>query len=698
MKKNSKMIIAFTTLSATALLVSAIGSASTSQVFGQYSPATAGTWVHYETSLPGSAAVAGAPNRYGVREYWVQCGGGYQFTKPDVDDSLIKEGGTNYDFSEFRPDGWEARLIIPVNEQSGTFGSVLYDITSEAGTFSEINNMKGHAYTAASELPSAGEKKKVLWLDNNGNRPSFYADTLGATKVFNTYNEFKDVFKSSSGTKYSENEFLDGYYVLGNDLEININPQASSDLMWTETTNRGFSGTLDGRGHTIDGAKVGFYNGGLFELLTGAIIRNITFDNVKLLNYCATTIANQAHDSILSNITINLLQNAPTEKNFGSVISRYSQNNLIEDVTITATSGVNPTCLFGTAGDNLTNAYDNVVFKGDTEAPVAVKDNTYGISVNQKGYQFVPNSSTLISRERQDIYVNSQDSISLNVGSTNVGTVSSISVKVGLSTYDLGTSLTGLVIPLALKDTPANHGQGLVTITNSEENTFALPVTLVTEYLSTVADLAKIRGTNLASKVYGYYALNNDIIVDYAASGIGATQDTDWNTTTGNGFYGELDGRNFRLRGNVSAASNGIISAAREDAVIKNLTIENSGNTGYGNTSFINGSSGLNVLHLIKVYNITVNAPLVGTNSDHSNVLVKKYVNNIQFMNVVVNTNAGTGVDASGFTVTLFPANYLNENKRFNHVIWNTTSAAATTQVISGKNAVPYGVNINYIN
>ena len=702
MKKGVFIVCASVTTVAVFALAFSSGLSHSVDAFAQYSPATAGTWVHYDMSLPGTAT--GAPQAYGVREYWVECGGGYQFSKPSVADSLIKDGGTDYDFSGFPTNGWDPRMIIPINETKGTFNSVLYDVTTESNFVGEISLMKGFQYTAASELPGVKETKKVLWLDNNGNRPSFYADTIGATRVFDSYANFINVFKSANGTAYAADEYLDGYYLLASDLTINKNVNyPDTSLNYTEATDRGFSGTLDGRGHSFNGNGLSYYNGGMFGFLTGGEIRNVTFDKIKLAGNGYAAIAGQAHESIISNVTFNFDQITATSKKYGSIILRYSQRNLFENITINATAGVNSPCLFGTVGSNLTNIYDNIVYKGDSAAPVAAKDDSNEISVPQKGFQFVPNSSTLISRERQDIFVNSSNTIKLDVGSTEVGTVSSIDVKVGAATYSLGNDLNNLVIPNELKEKPEDHGQGLVTITNSNSETFTLPVTLVTDYISQNSDLAKIRGTNLEAEVYGYFALTNNIIVDYTTtSGIGQTA-AGALSTTGNGFYGEFDGRGYELAGNISNAKYGIISGAKKGAVIKNLRTRNTGYTGWGCSSLIGQSFGFSSLYQPKIYNIDVEATVASTDTNRKGILCNACIDTAQFMNITVNTPAREGVNVSTFNFSLFvvPSWYnnptFNASIRFNHITWNTATGAATTRVIDTVETIPYGVTINYL-
>lgn len=51
-------------------------------------------WHHYNRKEP-------TQSEKGIKEYWVQCGGGYQFTAPS---GTIIDKGSNYDTSEFAPD------------------------------------------------------------------------------------------------------------------------------------------------------------------------------------------------------------------------------------------------------------------------------------------------------------------------------------------------------------------------------------------------------------------------------------------------------------------------------------------------------------------------------------------------------------------------------------------------------------------
>ena len=167
------------------------------------------------------------------------------------------------------------------------------------------------------------------------------------------------------------------------------------------------------------------------------------------------------------------------------------------------------------------------------------------------------------------------------------------------------------------------------------------------------------------------------------------------------GGRGYFDGRGHKIRGNITSAACGIISGLSSDGVIKNLNTEDLNNTGWGYTSFVSGSSAASsdteaTKHPVKIYNVNVNASLLGTNGNFVGMFIRKYVKQTQVMNVTFTNTLGNGVDPTGFKVTLFPANYFNASTRFNHLTWNACSTVGTNQVINGIDAVPAGVTVNY--
>ena len=91
--KNKKALVSVL-FGVSSLTVAAIVGITASKKGGFRANATPeqGEWHHYSKTNPTSS-------QKGIREYWVQCGGAYQFTAPeDVD---IVDKGTSYDVSEF---------------------------------------------------------------------------------------------------------------------------------------------------------------------------------------------------------------------------------------------------------------------------------------------------------------------------------------------------------------------------------------------------------------------------------------------------------------------------------------------------------------------------------------------------------------------------------------------------------------------
>ena len=112
-----------------------------------------GTWVHYAQAMPGT--IEGTDR--GVREYWIQCGGGknsIRFSSPGVS----YQEATEYDVSEF--ESLDPRWIIPVTEGENKFKSVIYSNNDSTLHFSEISGMSS-GFTTNDSLPALGEHKAM---------------------------------------------------------------------------------------------------------------------------------------------------------------------------------------------------------------------------------------------------------------------------------------------------------------------------------------------------------------------------------------------------------------------------------------------------------------------------------------------------------------------------------------------------------
>ena len=70
--KRKALFLSLLATSAIAMAVSLINQELAKVSFALFSTSGDGTWVHYEQAMPGT--INGTSN--GVREYWIQCGGG----------------------------------------------------------------------------------------------------------------------------------------------------------------------------------------------------------------------------------------------------------------------------------------------------------------------------------------------------------------------------------------------------------------------------------------------------------------------------------------------------------------------------------------------------------------------------------------------------------------------------------------------
>ena len=646
--------------------VSIINTNLAKESFALFSSLGDGTWVHYNQAMPGT--VGGTPN--GVREYWIRCGYGKEsirFTNPGVG----YEEALSYDVSEFET--LDPRWIIPVEENEGEYNSVIYNDFNSTAYFNEIDGMS-NGFTTEDELPAVGETKKMLWVKDDEN-PAYYVNTLTVTKIISSKQEMIDLFKLN-GSSFAEGEYLDGYYALTSNVDLNyINGQT---VIWgTESLslNRGFIGTFDGRGHTFLNTDGRQWNGGVFGVMNNATIKNINFNHVIFANGAATVLG-VAHNCIFKNINVEVSGiNSVGNVYEGRLLYRFSCNNLIEKISVKVADGVDIKNLFGgnVYGDN---SFFDVTVKADT-APYLATIGTNATSVSDtRGLTFIPNSANYLELDRQDISINDSSALSISTGGVNVGTITSIQVSKNGNTYDLGTDLSNLVIPSELINTPEDHGETALIITNSESTTYALKVVLVTEFISENADLNLIRGTNRGQSIYGYFVLSNDILANYTGEGIGKTNQPNWSTESGNAFYGIFNGRGHRIYGNILNAEHGIFGAVRGMGTVNNLRIDAlSHYTGYGNALFGSRVSGLNANQHVSICNVTVDAEIAGANTNRNGQFIRDFIYLTSLKNVTVNIS---GVYPNSSEVSLLPAYYPTGNNSFNHVIWNTPFASNT--------------------
>ena len=136
-----------------------------------------------------------------------------------------------------------------------------------------------------------------------------------------------------------------GYFILGNDIRATVSvdkehtygakTNGHNGYRSTNVDNMGFTGTFDGRGHTISGFML--KNGGLFgDLSNGAVIKNVAFTDIQLNGSQATAVAHSIRKSKLINVFLEV-SNEQTNDGYGNaVIARYEDSATLTNVVIVA--------------------------------------------------------------------------------------------------------------------------------------------------------------------------------------------------------------------------------------------------------------------------------------------------------------------------------------------------------------------------
>lgn len=108
------------------------------------------TWHHYNKKLP-------TLSEKGIKEYWVECGGSYQFVAPV--DGIIIDKGSNYDTSEFTED--DNRWLTYCDEYGHSFDSF-----NVCGFCGELNKSEMASETAINESNKVNNMTPVKGFKN----------------------------------------------------------------------------------------------------------------------------------------------------------------------------------------------------------------------------------------------------------------------------------------------------------------------------------------------------------------------------------------------------------------------------------------------------------------------------------------------------------------------------------------------------
>ncbi len=141
----------------------------------------------------------------------------------------------------------------------------------------EASYADGTITIANAQFASVYGEQNVVVKTNAGK--TYQAKGLFITDVINSTTDLKNAYKYVRGDGSLNGG---GYFILGKDIifEDASNVNFMNAESWG-TADVKFNGTLDGRGHKIDGMYVQIYNNGLLGCTSKATLKNIAFTNGK---------------------------------------------------------------------------------------------------------------------------------------------------------------------------------------------------------------------------------------------------------------------------------------------------------------------------------------------------------------------------------------------------------------------------------
>ena len=139
-----------------------------------------------------------------------------------------------------------------------------------SGIFNAEDNAEISYDATANNVTATLTEGKYVWIIHNGEY-GYKVNVWVATNAIRTAEDLS-VFSVPDATKN-----LAGTYVLANDIDA-TNYVHCMNIGWSSKAN-GLTGTFDGRGYTIDGITI--RQGGLFGVISGGKVLNVSFTNVK---------------------------------------------------------------------------------------------------------------------------------------------------------------------------------------------------------------------------------------------------------------------------------------------------------------------------------------------------------------------------------------------------------------------------------
>ena len=229
-----------------------------------------GDWVHY-------AMKPATKTTRGVREYWIKCGGTYQFSQPTG--VTIREG-TQYDTTGFNGDT-DPRWVDYTGEK------VYYDLSTSSYDFCEISDYSDYVNAASAASDTYGTTKTISFSKND-DEPSVQFEVLTVSKVLKTKQDFCLMLKENGAAQTNNvSGGFKGYYVLGNDIDcegITFTSYANDESLnkvipqQNRQWSNGFAATFDGSGHAVKNFTSNWLDrAGIFGDISDGTVKNTLF-------------------------------------------------------------------------------------------------------------------------------------------------------------------------------------------------------------------------------------------------------------------------------------------------------------------------------------------------------------------------------------------------------------------------------------
>ncbi len=477
-----------------------------------------------------------------------------QIVAEKIDTLVAGEGTTKVSFTH--KDFGVGSVKVAINGQSKTL-----QVTQSGKLAVDLNDFG---------VTKLGQYAAVISL---GDSTYTYTNVWYVTKVIDTVAELKALGADAKNKPT-------GYYILGADIDCSAQANMSSgNPGWAI----GFGGTFDGLGHKISNIKLAWDNatggyGGLFGTLTGATVRNVTFENV---NYAGANVAllgrmtleGNGQNTQLENVAVSISGWSATGE-CGVFVSRSSRNTIYNNVTVDVAANVKISNFFGqefNPGSNVTtngtgvtatlgtNSAITAYYWSGTAASTAVTAKPAVLSVSAPVSGDV---NTLVAGE-------GTTTVTFNHSGLTVGTAS---VTINKVTKDVAITQAGK-LTVNLKDFGVTAmGQYSAAIAVGKTSLTYSQVWYVTKVIDTVAEL-KALGADAKNKPTGYYILGADI--DCSAQANMSSGNPGWAV----GFGGTFDGRdhkisNIKLSWDNATQGYGGLFGTLTGATVKNVTFD----------------------------------------------------------------------------------------------------------------------------